>query len=83
MFFKIGVPKNLQLYLDGLQLYLKETLTQMVSCEILQIFKNTFFTERFLRWLLLEGVYEGTSLVKILEFKYICNESQMFQKDSH
>ena len=34
-------------------------------CEISQIFKNIFFTEH-LRWLLLEGVCEGTSLVKIL-----------------
>ena len=46
--------------------YLKETPTQMFSCEISQIFKNTFFTEH-LRWLLLEGVCEGTSLVKILQ----------------
>ena len=38
----------------------------MFSCEISQIFKNTFFTEH-LRWLLLEGVCEGTSLVKILQ----------------
>ena len=55
MFFKVGVPKHLQLYLDDLPLYFKEALTQMFSCEILQIFKNTYFTERFLRWLLLEG----------------------------
>ena len=52
--------------LYGLQLYLKETPTQVFSCEILQIFKNTFFTEH-LWWLLLEGVCEGTSLVKILQ----------------
>ena len=38
----------------------------MFSCEILQIFNNTFFTEH-LRWLLLGGVCEGTSLVKILQ----------------
>ena len=30
---------------NGLQLYLKETSTQMFSCEISQIFKNIFFTE--------------------------------------
>ena len=38
----------------------------MFSGEISQIFKNAFFTEH-LRWLLLEveGVCEGTSLVKI------------------
>ena len=28
-----------------LQLYKKETLTQVLSCEICEIFKNTFFTE--------------------------------------
>ena len=38
---------------EGLQLYQKETLTQVLSCEICEIFKNTFFTEH-LRWLLLE-----------------------------
>ena len=43
----------------------KETPTQMFSCEISQIFKNTFFTEH-LRWLLLDWVCEGASLVKIL-----------------
>ena len=29
----------------GLQLYKKETLTQLFSCEFCKIFKNTFFTE--------------------------------------
>ena len=41
----------------------------MFYCEISQIFKNTFFTEH-LRWLLQEGVCEGTSLVKILQSCY-------------
>ena len=48
-----------------LQLYLKKTPTQKFSCGILQILNNFLFTEH-LRWLLLEGVCEGTSLVKIL-----------------
>ena len=39
----------------------------MFSREILEIFKNSFFTEQ-LRWLILEGFCEGTSLVKILQF---------------
>ena len=39
----------------------------MFSREILWIFDIIFFTEH-LRWLLLEGFCEGTSLVKILEF---------------
>ena len=38
----------------------------MFSCEISQIFKNIFFTEH-LRCLLLEGVCEGNSLVRILQ----------------
>ena len=29
----------------ALQLYKKETLTQLFSCEFCKIFKNTFFTE--------------------------------------
>ena len=74
MFFKISIVKNLQYFTEKhmcwslsiitLQLYLKETPTQMFSCEISQICKNTFFTEH-LRRLLLEGVCEGASLVKI------------------
>ena len=36
MFFKIGVLKNLQFYQ-------KETPTQVFSCEICDIFKETFF----------------------------------------
>ena len=35
----------------------------MFSCQTSHIFKNTFFTEH-VQWLLLEGVCEGTSLVK-------------------
>ena len=37
----------------------------MFSRKILSIFKNIFFTEH-LRWLILEGTSEGTSLGKIL-----------------
>ena len=40
MFFKIAVLKNL---LKGLQLYWKETPTQVFSCEYCKIFKNVFF----------------------------------------
>ena len=40
----------------------------MFSREILWIFDIIFFTEH-LRWLLLEGFCEGTSLVKILQFR--------------
>ena len=67
MFFKIGVLKILgiftrkrlcwSLFLIKLQTLrpatlLKETPTRLLSCEICQIFKNTFFTEH-LWWLLL------------------------------
>ena len=49
MFFKIGVLKNFAI---KLQAYSKETPTQLFSCEIFRMFKNTFFTEH-LWWLLL------------------------------
>ena len=49
-----------------MQLYLKDTPTQIFSCKVSQIFKNIFFTEH-LQWLLLERVCEETSLVKILQ----------------
>ena len=42
MFFKIGVLKNFAI---KLQAYSKETPTQLFSCEIFRMFKNTFFTE--------------------------------------
>ena len=38
---------------EGLQLYLKETLAQMFSCEICDIFKNTYFIEHLRTELLL------------------------------
>ena len=38
----------------NLQLYYKETLTQVFSCEIWEILRTPFFTEH-LRWLLLEN----------------------------
>ena len=65
MFFKIGVLNNLRNFMGK---HVLESLSNivadlMVCCEISQIFKNTFFTKH-LRWLLLEGVFEGTSLVK-------------------
>ena len=41
----------------------------MLSCEIYENIKNTIVTE-YLRWLLLEGVCEGTSLVRILQSCY-------------
>ena len=37
---------------EGLQLYLKETPTQVFPCEYYDMFKNTSFAEH-LRWLLL------------------------------
>ena len=40
MFCEKGVLKNLA---TGLQLYEKETLTQMFFCEFSEIFKITFF----------------------------------------
>ena len=40
MFCEKGVFKNLA---TGLQLYEKETLTQMFFCEFCEIFKITFF----------------------------------------
>ena len=48
---------------NGLQLCLKETPTQIFSCEISKIFKNNFFTEH-LRWLLLEGVAKACNFIK-------------------
>ena len=41
MFFKIGVLKKFPL--AGLQLYLKQTPTQVFSYDICELFKNTFF----------------------------------------
>ena len=38
--------------LEGLQLYQKETPTQVFSCKYYETFKNSFFIEHF-RWLLL------------------------------
>ena len=67
MFFKIGVLKNFSIFtgkhlcwsllLNKWQTFksaalLKETPTQLFSCEYCEIFKNTFFIEQ-LRWLLL------------------------------
>ena len=43
MVFKIVVLKNLANFTAGLQLYKKETPTQMFPCEICEIFKKTFF----------------------------------------
>ena len=37
---------------EGLQLYWKEIPTRVFSCEVCELFKNTFFTKNF-RWLLL------------------------------
>ena len=37
--------KRLCCRVEGLQLYQKETLTQVFSCEICKIFKNTYFEE--------------------------------------
>ena len=42
MFFKLGALRP-----SALELYLKETTKQVLSCEICQIFKNNFFTEDF------------------------------------
>ena len=39
----------------GLQLYEKETTTQVFYCEYCEIFKNIFFFTECLRWLLLLG----------------------------
>ena len=50
----------------GLQLYQKETPTQMVSCEIYKIFRNTFFTEH-LQWLLLT-----LCVLKLFNEVYFC-----------
>ena len=47
----------------GLQLYLKETPTQLYFYEICKIFKNTFFKEH-IRWLLL--ILIGTELLSYL-----------------
>ena len=48
MFFKIGAFKNFVNFTEkqrprGLQPFLKKTPTQVFSCEICEIFKNTFF----------------------------------------
>ena len=47
----------------------KETLTQVFSCEICNIFKKTFFTEH-LRWLLLHhGDYRWDAESNVIENK--------------
>ena len=38
---------------EGLQLFSKETPTQLFSCEYYQIFKDTFFIEHLRRFLLI------------------------------
>ena len=46
MLFKMSVLKNFAKFIAwtlGMQLYLKKTKTQLCSCEICEIFKNTFF----------------------------------------
>ena len=39
----VGVSSFIKLLASSLQLYYKETPTQMFSCEFCEIFKNTFF----------------------------------------
>ena len=59
MFFTVGVLKNFANFTGkhlcwSLQLYQKETSTQVFSCEICEIFNSTFFKRTPpLRWLLL------------------------------
>ena len=70
LFFKIGVLKNFaiftrkhlcwSLYLKKAFNFIKETPTQVFSCENCKIFKNSFFIE-YLRWLL-QNYYNKNSL---------------------
>ena len=70
LFIKIGVLKNFaiftrkhlcwSLYLKKAFNFIKETPTQVFSCENCKIFKNSFFIE-YLRWLL-QNYYNKNSL---------------------
>ena len=70
MFFKIDVVKNLRnltakymCWSFFIYLRLQQRCFSVKFCKFL---RTPFFTEHF-RWLLLEGVCEGTSLKKILQ----------------
>ena len=95
IFFKIGLLKNFANFTEKhlwwslfLIKIIKQTPTEVFSREILKIFINIFFTKHF-RWLLLQGVCEGTSLVKILQSchfnifgtNYRCFRMIPFKKD--
>ena len=54
--------------LQALQLYQKQTPTQLFSCKYCETFKNSFFIE-YVRWLLLKG--DGIWLISDLCFHFI------------
>ena len=56
----------IKLQVFSLQLYLKETSTQVFSCEYCVIFKNTYFKEH------LRMAASGLSINYLLTFGYIC-----------
>ena len=68
-FFKIGALKNLAILTEkhfcwrlfwspeGLQLYLKETPTQVFSCKYCEIFNKAVLFIEHIRWLLLRITY--------------------------
>ena len=91
MFFKVNVLKNLQNFTGKHQCWrllliklwalrprtlLKRTPAPESSSET---FKNTFFTKHF-QWLLLEGVGEGATLVKICRFNIFGINCRCFRK---
>ena len=43
VFFKKSILENYAIAVNSLQLYQKETPTEVFSCEFCEIFKNTFF----------------------------------------
>ena len=52
------------MFLGGLQLYLKESLTRMFSCEFCEISKNTFFTEHLQTTASVETVRKACNFIK-------------------
>ena len=72
MFFKIGVLNHFAIFtekymcwsLSLIKLHERETLTQVLSCECCEIFKNTFLIE-YLQGLLLSFGFVETRLILI------------------
>ena len=69
MFFKKGVLKNFTNFtgLKACNFTKKRLEHRCFPVKIAKFLRTPFFTELLLPWLLLEGVFERTSFVKILQ----------------